>query len=123
MQHLYNGASGKSQGSQYPANAAQVPKTGYVDFTLVPSGTEIGQAGIIADPTLGLASVTIIKKPGSSGVYGIPPAGAYTGDPQLCEVHCKEGLLDAKPRWKCSGSIVEHELCVLLVDPFTSQTF
>ena len=53
--------------------------TGYIYFTLVPSGTPIGQGGIIADRQLGLASVTIVKKPGNSGVYGIPPPGAYTG--------------------------------------------
>ena len=59
----------------------QVPQTGYVSFTLVPAGTPIGQGGIVPDNTLGLASVTIVKSPGNSGVYGIPPPGAYTGEP------------------------------------------
>ncbi len=58
----------------------QVPQTGYVSFTLVPSGTPIGQGGIIPANNLGLASVTIVKQPGNQGVYGIPPPGAYTGD-------------------------------------------
>ena len=58
----------------------QVPQTGYVSFTLVPSGTPIGQGGIIPASNLGLASVTIVKQPGNQGVYGIPPPGAYTGD-------------------------------------------
>ena len=57
----------------------QVPQTGYVQFTLVPDGTPIGQGGVVPDINLGLASVTIVKQPGSSGVYGIPPAGSYTG--------------------------------------------
>ena len=57
----------------------QVPQTGYVQFTLVPAGTPIGQGGIVPDTNLGLASVTIVKQPGNSGVYGIPPAGSYTG--------------------------------------------
>jgi len=59
----------------------QVPQTGYVSFTLVPAGTPIGQGGVVPDNTLGLASVTIVKSPGNSGVYGIPPPGAYTGEP------------------------------------------
>ena len=58
----------------------QVPQTGYVSFTLVPAGTPIGQGGVVPDNTLGLASVTIVKSPGNSGVYGIPPPGAYTGE-------------------------------------------
>ena len=53
--------------------------TGYVEFTLVPAGTPIGQGGIVPDRKLGLASVTIVKQPGNSGVYGIPPPGSYTG--------------------------------------------
>ena len=53
--------------------------TGYVEFTLVPAGTPIGQGGIVPDQRLGLASVTIVKQPGNSGVYGVPPAGSYTG--------------------------------------------
>ncbi len=57
----------------------QVPMTGYVEFTLVPAGTPIGQGGIVPDKRLGLASVTIVKQPGNSGVYGVPPAGSYTG--------------------------------------------
>ena len=52
----------------------QVPMTGYVEFTLVPAGTPIGQGGIVPDKRLGLASVTIVKQPGNSGVYGVPPA-------------------------------------------------
>ena len=60
--------------------------TGYIYFTLVPSGTPIGQGGIIADRQLGLASVTIVKKPGNSGVYGIPPPGAYTGKSTLSKL-------------------------------------
>ena len=53
--------------------------TGYVEFTLVPAGTPIGQGGVVPDRKLGLASVTIVKQPGNSGVYGIPPPGSYTG--------------------------------------------
>ena len=60
--------------------------TGYIYFTLVPSGTPIGQGGIIADRQLGLASITIVKKPGNSGVYGIPPPGAYTGKRTLSKL-------------------------------------
>lgn len=53
--------------------------TGYVEFTLVPAGTPIGQGGVVPDKRLGLASVTIVKQPGNSGVYGVPPPGSYTG--------------------------------------------
>ena len=53
--------------------------TGYVEFTLVPAGTPIGQGGIVPDRRLGLASVTIVKQAGKSGVYGVPPPGSYTG--------------------------------------------
>lgn len=77
----------------------QVPQTGYVSFTLVPSGTPIGQGGIIPANNLGLASVTIVKQPGNQGVYGIPPPGAYTGDALFATYTCfhSQGSLHAVP--------------------------
>ena len=77
----------------------QVPQTGYVSFTLVPSGTPIGQGGIIPANNLGLASVTIVKQPGNQGVSGIPPPGAYTGDALSAtnSCFCSQGSLHAVP--------------------------